>query len=120
MVVPIAPSMIATRSARSRRSAVSAAVGGRAGMTLVSILTSRFDDMKRQGRVAADRAYDVKTDRDWACVSGRAGGLVPLPAVLYVNSRETGKAVQTGHSCAAVTHHRPIPADRSRAKPIGQ
>ena len=89
-------------------------------MTLVSIVTSRFDDMKRQDRVVTGDVYDVKTDRDWACVSGRVSGLVPLPAVLYVNSRETGKAVQTGHSSAAVTHHKPPFRLRAGAEPIGQ
>jgi hypothetical protein len=31
-----------------------------------------------------------------------------------------GKAVRTGHSCAAVSHHRPTPRlQKARAKPIG-
>ena len=37
-----------------------------------------------------------------------------------VNSAVTGKAVQTGHSSAAVTHHRPPFRFRAEAEPIGQ
>ena len=35
-----------------------------------------------------------------------------------VNSAVTGKAVQTGHSSAAVTHHRPPFRFRAEAEPV--
>ena len=38
------------------------------------------------------------------------GEMSDSPDVLLVNSKDTGKAVKIGHSCAAVTHHRPPPA----------
>jgi hypothetical protein len=51
--------------------------------------------------------------------SGAQGA--PSPDVLFLNFAETGKAVKTGHSCAAVSHQtKPTArARRTGPKPIG-
>jgi hypothetical protein len=55
-------------------------------------------------------------------LAGASGGCGcgGVPEVLSINSAVTGKAVQTGHSSAAVTHHEPSFRFRAGTQPVGQ
>src|SRR3954462_7681747 len=107
MGVPIAPSMMATRSASNWRRAVSAAD-----------ILGEADDMVKEGLAGKKECNDALLCKKHIfvceCVdmflglrldlvgSGAQGA--PSPDVLFLNFAETGKAVKTGHSCAAVSH----------------
>ncbi|MDB6116217.1 MAG: hypothetical protein JWQ62_3162 [Lacunisphaera sp.] len=58
----------------------------------------------------------VSRDGNCACVEGGTRRFVRSPEVLSTHSEDPGKAVQTGHSCAAVTHHRPPARRQARAQ----